>query len=600
MSKQETLGFILIGLVLIVWMWLQTPPPRPTSPPGADSIAVHESVPPDEGSREQPDRALGRRVEQTYSDSLGRFFSPLAAGEDKVLVIETDLYSVALSSKGGLIKRWELKSYRAWDGHPVQMVDPERGGDLSMLFLTADGKEVSTRSLYFHPDYEPRTRMKLEGNQSFTVTYTLPISDRQSIVKKLTFVNGTYNCLAEWELMNLASVISNFEYQITWETGIRYAEYNSIDESSFAAAYVYAGGELAEINADEFDSPAKRDVNGATSWVAVRNKYFAVAMIPAEGICQGAYIEGRRTHLPDAGAKEDYSLSLKIPFKGRARELVAVNLFVGPLDFDVVKAQGKDLDEIIGLGAAWIIRPISEFVMIPLFNIIHFFIPNYGLVIIVFSIIIKIVLTPLSKSSLKSMRKMQALQPMMEEIRTKYKDDPAKVNQQVMNLYKEYGVNPAAGCLPLLLQMPILFALYSVFRSAIELRQASFVWWMNDLSVPDVAFTLPFAIPLIGISEVSGLALAMGITMFIQQKMTVKDPRQKMMVWSMPLLMTILFNGLPAGLNLYYFVFNLLSIGQQVWMNKHQPLEPLRKVDHKKQSGGLIGRLTKDLPSMKR
>jgi YidC/Oxa1 family membrane protein insertase len=254
----------------------------------------------------------------------------------------------------------------------------------------------------------------------------------------------------------------------------------------------------------------------------------------------------------------------------------------------------------MSLGAAWIIRPISEYVMIPLFNLLHIFIPNFGFVIIVFSIIIKVVLHPLSRSSMKSMKKMQALQPMMNEIREKHKDDPQKMNHAVMNLYKEYGVNPAAGCLPLLLQMPILFALYSVFRSSIELRQAGFLGWITDLSVPDIAFTLPFSIPLFGIRDMSGLALAMGLTMFVQQKMTVTDPRQKALVWMMPIMMTLLFNSLPSGLNLYYFVFNLLSIGQQVWMNKTQPDEPLRKVDPKKKSGGIMSRISKDLPKIRR
>lgn len=198
---------------------------------------------------------------------------------------------------------------------------------------------------------------------------------------------------------------------------------------------------------------------------------------------------------------------------------------------------------------------------------------------------------------MKSMQKMQALQPMMTEIREKYKDDPQKMNQQVMRLYKEYGVNPAGGCLPLLLQLPILYALWSVFSSAIELRQASFFWWITDLSVPDVITKLPFRIPIFNINEISGLALLMGITMFIQQKMSVKDPRQKMMVWMMPILLTLMFNAFPAGLNLYYFVFNLLSIAQQAWINKKHKGEPLRKVEQKKSSGGWIARIAKDLPT---
>jgi YidC/Oxa1 family membrane protein insertase len=237
--------------------------------------------------------------------------------------------------------------------------------------------------------------------------------------------------------------------------------------------------------------------------------------------------------------------------------------------------------------------------MIPLLEFLRSFIPNYGIVIIVFSIIIKLLLHPLSKTSLRSMQKMQQLQPMIEEVKTKYKDDPQKMNKAVMNLYKEYGVNPAGGCLPLLLQMPILYALWTVFSSAIQLRQASFVLWITDLSIPDVAVTLPFAIPIFNITDVSGLALMMGITMFIQQKMTIKDPRQKMMVYMMPILLTLLFNFFPSGLNLYYFMFNLLSIVQQVYITRKHKDEPLRKVELKKKTGGIISKLTKNMPKMK-
>jgi YidC/Oxa1 family membrane protein insertase len=240
----------------------------------------------------------------------------------------------------------------------------------------------------------------------------------------------------------------------------------------------------------------------------------------------------------------------------------------------------------------WIIRPIAEYVLLPLFLLINMGIPNWGLVIIVFSIIIKIALHPLTRSQMKSMKKMQALQPMIEEIKTKYKDDAQKMNMAVMNLYKEYGVNPAGGCLPLLLQMPILFALYNVFSGAIELRQSAFAWWITDLSVPDKIFTLPFHIPFFGFDEVSGLALIMGISMFIQTKMSTTDPRQKAMIWMMPILMTLVFNSLPSGLNFYYLVFNFLSIGQQYYINKKHNDEPLKKVEQKKRPrGGLFSRL---------
>jgi YidC/Oxa1 family membrane protein insertase len=598
MDKQSIFGFVLIGIVLIVWMWVQTPAPPPPRPVTADSVAHPRTVVP-ETVRVAPVPSPQRPGSLAVSpDSLGAFFTPRLHGAEKILVIKTDRYIAEVSTRGGVLRKWELRDYKTWDKDPVQLVDYDRGGDFSLWFTSTDGKFVNTRWLTFDGNFAPWQTVELTGDGSYTVDLVLPVDGTRRLIKRLTFRNGTYAFEAEFIFQNMDRVVSNYEYQIVWETGLRYAEQNSVDESNFAQAYAFSGGELTDIDASKPGELVKRDINGSTGWVAARTKYFAVALLGEEGKAQGAYLEGLRTAQQDKGEKEDYSLALKMPLRGSAEERSKVTVYLGPLDFDLLKGYHRGLEQVMSLGAAWIIRPISEYVMIPLFQFLRMLIPNYGLVIIVFSIIIKIALHPLTRTSMKSMKKMQALQPMMNEIREKYKEDPQKMNQAVMNLYKEYGVNPAAGCLPLLLQMPILFALYAVFRSSIELRQANFVWWIQDLSIPDSIAKLPFTLPFLGINEVSGLALAMGITMFIQQKMTVTDPRQKNMVWMMPILMTLLFNSLPSGLNLYYFVFNLLSIGQQFWVNKQHADEPLRKVE-KKKSGGFMGRLTKDLPKIR-
>jgi YidC/Oxa1 family membrane protein insertase len=590
MDKQSTLGFILIMLVLIVWMWTQSPPASAPHAPASDTLRTKKTVKADTIQKEV------HALQPPSANSMGKYFEHLASGIEKVLVVRTDLYTAEITSKGGLIKKWELHKFLSWDKKPVQLVDFDHGGDLSLLFTTSDGKLVNTRSLYFESLTPPWKTVTLGSGESFSVDFVLPISASKKIIKRFTFTDGKYDIDTEVKLINLQDVISNYEYEVTWEKGLRYAEHNSVDESSFAMAYAHSGGETAEIDASKTGEVVKRDINGSTSWVATRTKYFALALIPEEGKSQGAYLEGAHESMPDGGAKENYSLALKMPFKGRDEETAKFMLFLGPLDYGIIKSYDRSLDQIMSLGAAWIIRPIAEYIMIPLFQFLNIFIPNFGFVIIAFSVIIKLALTPLTRTSMKSMKKMQALQPLMQEIREKYKDDPQKMNQHVMNLYKEYGVNPAAGCLPILLQMPILFALWAVLRSAIELRQASFIWWINDLSIPDTVLKLPFTIPFFGITELSGLALAMGATTFIQQKMTTTDPRQKAMVWIMPVFLTLVFNGLPSGLNLYYFVFNLLSIGQQAWINKHHDQEPLRKVESKKRSGGVLGKMTKDLP----
>ncbi|MGH2568159.1 MAG: membrane protein insertase YidC, partial [Bacteroidota bacterium] len=389
------------------------------------------------------------------------------------------------------------------------------------------------RELYFDAPFRQEEIVKLEGNQDYRLDLRLPTSNGGSIVKTMVFKNGDYGFETSYQFNRQAEVIA-FEYQLVWETGLRYAEHNSTDESYFAGAYAYTGKELTEIDATDVGEQVMKDLTGIVDWVATRNKYFAVALIPEQGKSEGAYLEGTRRPAPDEGAIESYNISLKVLFKGQAQQTDAFKVFLGPLDLGLLRSYEIGLESIMSLGWVWLIRPISEYVMLPLMSALHYVIPNWGIVIIVFTFIIKIALHPLSKSSMKSMKKMQALQPMMEEIRQKHKDDPQKMNAAIMNLYREYGVNPAGGCLPLLLQFPILIALYNVFRGAIELRQAEFFWWITDLSVPDVVATLPFTIPLFGIRELSGLALLMGITMFVQQKMTVKDPRQKMMIWMMP------------------------------------------------------------------
>ncbi len=596
MDRQSTIGFVLIAVVLMVWMWYSTPPPPKPSPRTDTSHIVADSI--REKAKVSTEKESSTRTAESKPKGFGEFFSARAVGAEKILFVSTDLYTAEITTKGGLIRRWELKDYKTWNKFPVQLVDLEKGGDFSLLFNSKDGKQIDTRHLFFSADFPANKQVTLKGDESFSVDLELPLRDGKRIVKRLTFAGNKYSFDAELIFDKVDDIISGFEYQVLWENGLPYAEANSIDESSFAKAFVYSGGEVAEVDAVNEGEHQSKDVNGQTDWVAKRNKYFAVALIPAAGTSQGAIADGKAKSQPDHGMKEDYSLALKMPFKGLTSESSRFTVFLGPLDFSLIKSMDNGLDHIMSLGMAWLIRPITEYVLIPLFNFLHLFISNWGIVIIVFSIIIKIALHPLTKKQMDSMRKMSKLSPMMNEIREKYKDNPDQMNKSMMNLYKDYGINPAGGCLPLLLQMPILYALYNVFSSTIQLRQAPFFGWIQDLSIPDTILRLPFKIPLFGMDQISGLALAMGITMFIQQKQSVTDPRQKAMVWMMPIMMTLVFAGLPSGLNLYYFVFNLLSIGQQYYVNRKHGDEPLKKVDPKKAQGGLIGMLAKNLPDV--
>ena len=595
MDRQATLGFVLIFVLLMAWMYMNSPKQKPgeqqISPSKQEQVHKDSAkIAPVKPTEEKPVKAPG---------AFGQYFASRTRGSDNYITVETDLFRAQISSKGGLITAWELKKYKTWNGYPVQLVDYEHKGDLSLLFTTSDGRLIDTRDLYFDV-VSPGQTITLSGNEETTVTLVLPASNGGQIIKRLRFKNGEYDFKADIELKNMGDVVSNFEYQVVWENGLRYAEENSVDESAFAGAYLYAGKELTEIDASKVDEPVQKDVTGIVDWVGSRTKYFAIALIPEKGtVVDGAYLEGRRKPMPDNGVYESYSVALKMPFKEGSDEKKSISVFMGPMDHTVLKSYDVGLENMLSLGWAFLVRPISEYVMLPVFGFLHLIIPNWGLVIIVFSIIIKGALHPLTKTSMKSMKKMQALQPLMEEIKEKYKDDPQKMNSAVMNLYKEYGVNPAGGCLPMLLQLPILYALYMVFRSAIQLRQASFVWWIHDLSIPDVIYSLPVHLPIFGIKDISGLAVFMGITMFVQQKMSVKDPRQKMMIWMMPILWVLLFMSFPSGLNLYYTTFNILAIVQQMMINKQAGDEPLRKVEpRKKRQGGIFRNIPSDLTKL--
>jgi YidC/Oxa1 family membrane protein insertase len=239
-------------------------------------------------------------------------------------------------------------------------------------------------------------------------------------------------------------------------------------------------------------------------------------------------------------------------------------IYMGPLDYSVLSDYENGLTDLI-MNHGWYertFRPISLLIL-RVFKFFQLFIPNYGIVIILFSIVVKIVVYPLTKKSYKSMKEMSRVQPLLTEIREKYKSDPQRLNKETMKLYKEHGINPLGGCLPMLLQLPLLGALFIVFRSTIQLRGASFIpGWIDDLSSADTIFTLPFSLPLYG-DQFNILPILMAGTMMFQSKMTMQDPKQKAMVYLMPIFMLLIFNQFPSGLNLYYTMFNVLTIFQQ-------------------------------------
>lgn len=581
MDRNSIIGFVLIGVILIGWLYFQNKnaPPvkdeKKTEQVNQDSLRKVQEVEQKKQQQVLQDTVKKNvtgdttKVTQPVSEKYGALFGKFEKGEDKIIIIETDKYHAEFSTKGGSLIKYEVKGFNTWDGFPVQLLYLEKGGELNLLFNSTEGKLINTKDLYFNSSYKAWERKDVRGNEEFKIVFEMPVdSNSAKITKTFTFRNDSYMFGVEIGLDNSGRFISNYEYQLAWENSLKLTEYRSDGEGGHAQAFAEMGDELEVLDVTAKDEPVKSDLNGQTNWVSSRIKYFTVFMIPDGKKADGSYITGNYFDLPNNGHEKNYSIALKMAIKNDKSEKNKFNVYLGPVDYEILKNYNMNLQSTMRFSLDFLVRPIAQYAILPFFLFLHKFISNWGIVIIIFSIVMKVVLTPFTRYQMKSMKKMGELQPKMNALKEKYKDDPQKQQQMLMKLYKEEKINPAGGCLPMLLQLPILYALFGVFSSTIELRQAYFGLWIHDLAVPDVILQLPFKIPLFGVDYLSGLALLMGVTMFIQQKMTVKDPKQMAMVYIMPIMLTFLFTTLPAGLNLYYFMFNLLSIIEQYFVQK--------------------------------
>jgi YidC/Oxa1 family membrane protein insertase len=575
MDKQTTIAFILIGAILVLWLYISAPDPNQQPKQKNETTQTTDTT-----KKTPEDSIVESKTTSIETQTTNSVFADTDKPEEKI-VIETELTRIELSNKGANFRRIYLTKFKNWysankKGETnfndyVQLINYTKGGSYDISFVSTDGLGINTKDITFSSD-RPAGNYKIDENDSLILNYSFELNAGQRLIKTYTFFGSKYEIKSEISFDGFNDLISNNSYDLIWSNGIRSVERNSVDEANYSNASVYYGDEQVIVNASSIGEKEVKEFRGRVDWMTVRNKYFAAIIIPDDPKrVEGAYIEGVQEARGKDGLHETYNARLTLPFQNQKVETQSFILFIGPVDYKELESYGRNLVKIVDFGSffglKFIVRPIAEYILLPLFQFINSFIPNYGVVLIIFSIIIKIVVYPLTKSSYQSMKKMQALQPKITELKEKFKDDPQKMNKETMKLYSTYGINPAGGCLPMLLQMPIFVALWGMFQSAIDLRQQPFVGWITDLSQPDVIFSLGTKLPLVGIQEISGLAVLMGITTFVQQKMTVKDPKQQALVYMMPIMLTLLFMSFPSGLNLYYFMFNVLSIAQQYYIN---------------------------------
>jgi YidC/Oxa1 family membrane protein insertase len=604
-DRNTTIAFVLIGAILVFWLFINTPERKEQTKKEQDTTTVVEKKAEDLPKTVVEEKKITANDTDQKEESTQGIFSSAETDSGRIITIETELAIYELSTKGGNFHKVFLKEFNNWysagvNGDDnfyktsVQLINHSVSNAYNISFISSEGKAINTGRLKF--ETSDQNKYYLTDEDTLLISFRMELSPNRAIEKKYLFKAGTYLIKSDIEFTGFNGLITDNTYDIAWESGIRFVERNSVNEAGFSSADVYYGDEKVVIDAPGDGEKINRDFNGRVDWLAVRNKYFAAIMIPSDPTqVEGAYVDGQTFPTKDLGRKEIYNVRLVVPFKGSDFEKRSVDLYIGPVDYDLLKEIKLNLTALVDFGSffglKFIVRPIAEYVLLPLLKFLNMFIPNYGFVIIIFSLIIKIVVYPLTRKSFQSMKKMQLLQPKITELKEKFKDDPQKMNKETMKLYQTYGVNPAGGCLPILLQMPIFIALWGLFQAATELRQQPFIFWINDLSAPDVIYDLGFKLPLAGIQEISGLAILMGVTTFFQQKMSIKDPKQQALVYMMPIMLTILFMTFPSGLNLYYFMFNVFSIAQQYYINHKQSDVELVPVDPSKRKKGFMQRL---------
>ena len=548
MDRNSLLAFLLIAVIIFLMpeYYKLVYPPQPFT----DSLFV---------DNEKTVRAVAPSSEKTIPPPS--YDNP---GERaKEFSVITNLYSANISSiNGGSVSSFVLHNYALNDSESVELIDNNNINNLIVGFRSIDGEDVSLAGGWVSDnDYD----INVYNNET-TVTFKKIVDDKQ-ITKALTFYPDKYIIDMSVDLSAIQPWVSQGISIVRWSGGLPLTEPNKNDELTYYEAMVFQG--------DETYSPKPKDLSQArlermdypTDWVAIRTKYFITALVPEK------QAPGSEVFALEENGNRRYDVGV---FFNVDRPFL-YTLYIGPLEYGRIKNLGKNLDQTMNFGWAFI-RPISKAVHWFLL-FLNNYIPNYGFVLLFFSVFIKILVYPLTKKSYVSTKKMQAIQPLLNDLREKHKNDQRKFAQAQMALFKEHGVNPLSGCVPILLQMPLLFALFTVFRSSIELRGAPFMLWISDLSRPDAVFDLGINIPLYG-SQVAILPLLMGITMFIQMKMTPTPQsagQQKFMLYFMNGFFVLIFNQFPSGLVLYYTLFNVLTILQQKYLTPQSASGGIKK-----------------------
>lgn len=535
------LSFLVFLVYDFFFVEKQMPPP----PAPVDTVAPTADVSPGEAV-DMPDTAPTQPLPPT----------DLPVSSARTLVVETPMYTAEMSEAGGAFTSFKLKNYKASTEKNAPLKEIlDVGAQFGEFRLIGEKPLLADlEQAVFIADIEKDTLVIDQGEGAVTFDWTSKTGIR--FTKTFRFSADSYQIGLDVNIFNSGDVPLTDGYSV----GLYQPYTGEASRYGFIGPNALVDGRLEEIDSKKIDK--SEPLSGLVTWVGQVDRYFMRALVPNEPL-PGTV----KLRLIEDKALESRLIPHRDDIGGGGNRSDRYLVFMGPKSTTILGSVGHELKKAINFG-------MFDFLAKPLLwlmNHIYQIIPNYGVAIILLTILTKILLWPLGTKSYKSMAEMRKLQPLMADIREKHKNDKKKMNEEMMGLYRTYKINPMGGCLPMVVQIPFFFALYRMLYEAIELRHAPFIGWINDLSSPDrlfnFGFSIPFMEPPYGIPV---LTIVMGATMFLQQKMSPApgDPTQAKLMMFMPIIFTFIFINFSAGLVLYWLVNNVLSIGQQYYIQK--------------------------------
>jgi YidC/Oxa1 family membrane protein insertase len=579
MDKNSITGLLLIGAIVIGYMiWSQ-----PTKEQLAqqkhlqDSVAQFEQEKLEHELSKDKSTATASTLPVITNDSLDSFrkkqefgdFSDATTGDNAPIIIENDVLKATILPKGGRIASVQLKNYKRFDKTPLILFDADSSAQ--HINFKAYSKEFSTDAFYFTPE---GSGFKVSGTDSKSIALRLYAGNKSKYIEYVYTLKGD-NYMMDYHVnvVGMQNIIAPGMNELTlnWQMKTPVQEQNK--QTQEKGSTIYFKTDEGDFDKISESTEEKKVLDQKISWIGFKQEFFTTVIISdntpfnKNTTIETAALRGSKAYV------KNYSAALPLTYNHQNIQGYSMRLYFGPNHYQTLKKYDIGLERQINLG--WkIFGWLNRFLVIPIFNFLNGFNLNYGIIILILTIILKLLLLPIAYRTVLSSAKMRVLKPEIDELNAKYKDeDPMKKQQATMALYKKAGVNPMAGCIPVLLQMPILIALFNFFPASIELRQQPFLW-ATDLSTYDSVYNFGFSVPWYG-DHVSLFALLMtGSTLLYtwsnSQLMGTQNqmPGMKWMMYLMPIVFLGFLNNYSAGLSWYYFLANMITFGQTWIMQK--------------------------------